>query len=64
MINCIRRSQDSSVLYTGSDDGAIYLWEVSDGTRHDLLGHESRVTSIALSDSAILSGGEDCTLKI
>ncbi len=66
-IESIAFSPDGSLLASGSSDGAIQLWQVSDGSLlHTLTGHTSGVSGVAFSPDGqlIASGSGDGTVRL
>jgi WD40 repeat protein len=65
LAECIQISSDSTFLLTGHQDGTIRKWSTL-STMKDLIvaSHKLKVLSICLSDSHLISSGQDSKLKI
>lgn len=61
-------SADESTIISGSEDGAIYLWNLVDGREpKKLLGHTGSVVSLAAhpkNNSILLTASSDSTIKL
>ncbi|KAF0304436.1 WD repeat-containing protein 86 [Amphibalanus amphitrite] len=65
-INCMGLSEDGSLLVTGSDDWTARMWSTqTDDTEclGVLEGHENSVTCVALSDTFVITGSSDTTIR-
>ena len=64
-VNCVTYTRDGKLLASGSDDGAIILWEVSSHKQIGrLTGHLGNVTSVSFSadGTKLASGSTDRTV--
>lgn len=60
-------SPDGKTLATGGKGNVVELWDAASGAlKHELTGHERKVTSVSFSpdSSKVVSASEDATLKV
>ncbi|XP_076040135.1 uncharacterized protein LOC143024802 [Oratosquilla oratoria] len=65
-INCMVLSEDSSLLVTGSDDKTARMWCTQTEDMQCLgvfKGHKGYVSCVAINDTFVLTGSEDCTVR-
>jgi len=57
---------DGRHVVSGSDDGTVRVWDIKTGSQlgDPLLGHTSRVRSVALDAEWIVSGSDDGTVRV
>ncbi|KAF7972469.1 hypothetical protein HWV62_17886 [Athelia sp. TMB] len=67
-VQCVSFSPDGSRIVSGSDDGAVRVWDALSGqlALPPLQGHKDRVTSVcfSLDGSRIVSGSVDKTVRV
>uniref|UniRef100_T1JH13 Uncharacterized protein n=1 Tax=Strigamia maritima TaxID=126957 RepID=T1JH13_STRMM len=65
-INCIGTSEDNSLLCTGSDDQMTRMWSTKTAKVECiglLQGHSSYITCCTISDTFVITGSEDSTIR-
>jgi Prp8 binding protein len=58
-------SKDAANLFTASADKSAVMWDTYDFARvRTFRGHESHVNSISVSAYSVVTGSDDCTVKL
>lgn len=64
-INWLSHSPNGAYLASCSDDRSLIVSTLSSAnTNHSYVGHSDSVTSVALSNSVMVSGSKDCTVRL
>lgn len=66
IVYSVAYSPDGSRLVSGDGDGLIKVWDMENGGTllHNLVGHDSTVSSVAFYNDRIVSGSWDKTVKV
>lgn len=65
-INCLALSEDGSLLVTGSEDGTTCMWSTKTEKTESLgalEGHTSYITCVTVTDTYIVTGSADNTIR-
>jgi WD40 repeat protein len=66
-VNSVTVSPDNQSIISGSDDCTVLVWDISEGTRQDVISnHEGQVTTIAFSPTGqlVVAGFHDGTIRM
>jgi WD40 repeat protein len=65
-VNALAWSTEAQLLASGSDDEAVRLWRLSDGSTWELRGHQGPVSAVAWSPDGrfVASGSYDTTVRV
>ena len=65
VVDTVAISQDNRLIVSGSRDKTIRLWDRSGNSiGQPLVGHQDKITSVAINGSFIVSGSEDRTIRL
>lgn len=67
VLHTVTFSPDGKTIATGGKGNVVELWDAASGVlKHELSGHERKVTSVSFSpdSSRVVSASEDATLKV
>ena len=63
-VNALRFSEDGRFVFSASDDQNVSVWDTDSGKRVQQLSHQSRVNTLALSETRLVSGCQDGTATL
>ena len=65
VVDTVAISQDNRLIVSGSRDQTIRLWDIQGNSiGQPLVGHQDKITSMAINDNLIVSGSEDRTIRL